>query len=461
MNEITVMQKGCLKMYDKFFVKNGWLGKKQGDAYYLYNVAGKEFAVFESRKSFEDSADTVLQPAVVNPEPDFTCKPHFTAITLTTKCNMECPYCYVKPVSGSGAMTAGDARNAVKALAGQTNDELVIFAWGGEPTQNPDALLAMIEEAQNYPYIKVLLISNGVMDGDLLKRLLTYKNLVFQISFDGSMAENIQKPLITKDDSLKGMLTSMETISQISKRVSLRATVTRRNAAELRNCLVPTARRFTNRIIMEHMHVSSGRAVNLRSEAPSVEDYSALVFDIAPSAEEEGIHVKVLPLDQLREGGPNDKMNFLNILTDGSITVSNAIIHSSHVDFPTLHIGDVADGHIVFDQEKNELLAKRYLKNYQEQCQGCFAWPVCRGSVQRYLFIMHDSLSEWDDLRCQYYKAVISRWIDTLAEYISDSMGDFGATEGFIKLIPPAGKIHYPMFIMEGGLSMSYRSFYE
>jgi len=337
----------------------------------------------------------------------------------------------------------------------------VIFAWGGEPTQNPDTLLAMIEEAQNYPYIKILLISNGVMDGDLLQKLLTFKNLVFQISFDGSITENIQKPLITKDDSLISMLNSMETISQISKRVSLRVTVTRRNVEELKNCLLPAARMFTNRIVLEHMHTSSGRAIKLKNEAPSAEDYANLVFDIVPSAEEEGIHIKVLPLDQLREGGPNDKMNFLNILTDGSITVSNAIIHSSHQDFPALHIGNVVDGHIVFDQEKNAVLTKRYLSNYQDQCQDCFARTICRGSVQRYLFILHDSLAEWDDLRCQYYKAVIARWIDTLAKDVSAFMSDLGVTEGFIKLIPPIEKIHYPIFVMKEGLSLSYRSFYE
>ena len=448
-------------MYDNFFVKNGWMGIKCGETYYLYNVVDKEFAVFESQKSFEDSADTKLKPVVVNPDPDFACKPHFTAITLTTKCNMECPYCYVKPVHGSGVMTVENARNAVKALAEQTNEELVIFAWGGEPTQNPDALLAMIEEAQNYPYIKILLISNGVMDGVLLPKLLNFKNLVFQISFDGSMNESIQKPLTTKDDSLKGMLSSMETISQISKRVSLRATVTRRNVEELKNCLVPTAQMFTNRIVLEHMHTSSGRAVKLRKEAPSIEDYTNLVFDVVPPAEEEGIHIKVLPLDQLREGGPNDKMNFLNILTDGSITVTNAIIHSSHHDFLTLHIGDVVNSHIIFDQKKNALLAKRYLNNYQDQCRNCFVRTLCRGSVQRYLFITHDSLTEWDDLRCQYYKAVIARWFDTLIINISDFMCDLGVTEGFIKLIPPAEKIHYPMFVIKGGLSMSYRSFYE
>ena len=448
-----------IDMNDAFFVKNGWLGTERFGAYYLYNVTDKEFAVFSSRSSFEATANERLRPVDVKPDPDFTCSPQFSAITLTTKCNMKCPYCYVKPVKGVGEMTVERTQAAVRALAEQTGDELVIYAWGGEPTQNPNALLAMLHEAQNYPHVKILLISNGVMSNSLLQELLSFNNLVFQISFDGLVNENRQKPLITKGSSLTGMLSSMDTISQLSRRVSLRATVTRHNVNELKDCLVQTAQKFTNRVMLEHLHTFNGRAVALRHEAPLVEDYTNLIFDIIPSAEEQGVHVKVLPLDHLRAGGPNDKMNFLNILPDGNITVSNAIIHSSHQDFPELRIGELAGDHIVFDRVRNTLLSKRYLDNYKEQCQDCFARTVCRGSVQRYLFITHDSLSEWDDLRCQYFKGVLVRWMDETVNVVSESIKESGVTEGFFQLIPPKDKIHYPMFVMKEGLSLSYRPF--
>jgi radical SAM protein with 4Fe4S-binding SPASM domain len=448
-------------MYEDFLIKNDWLGAKHGESYYLYHTRDKKFAVFESEEQFLASADRHLPKPAIEPDPDFTFRPTFAAITLTTKCNMECPYCYVKPVHGFGEISAEATRQAVRALAALTEDELVIYAWGGEPTQNPKALLAMLDESQKYPHVKILLISNGVMESELLKKLLTYQNLVFQISFDGLAAENHQKPLISRDDSLVGMLTSMETISQISKRVSLRATVTRRNVEELLDHLVPTAKKFTNRVVVEHLHTFNGRATALRHEAPSAEDYVRLVFALTPSAEEQGVHVKVLPLDHLRAGGPNDKMTFLNVLTDGNITVSNAIIHSSHEDFSDLHIGKVADGHIVFDEEKNALLTKRYLDNYHAQCHDCFARAICHGSVQRYLFITHDPLREWDDLRCQYFRAIVARWIEEMIPHVAELLRGMDASDGFVQLIQLEGKIHYPMFVMKDGLSLSYRPMRE
>ncbi|MDR3217096.1 MAG: radical SAM protein [Clostridiaceae bacterium] len=446
-------------MKDNFFVYNGWLGMEMNGTIYLYNVTQKEVAVFSSQAGFEATATERLKKIDVKPEPDFTFSPSFSAITLTTKCNMECPYCYVKPIKGVGVMTVERTQAAVRALAEQTDNELVIYAWGGEPTQNPNALLAMLREAQKFPHVKILLISNGVMNNSLLQELLSFKNLVFQISFDGLNNENHQKPLVSKDDSLAGMLSSMDTISQISKRVSLRATVTRRNVEELKDCLIQTAKKFTNRVLIEHLHTFNGRAIALRHEAPAVDDFVNLIFDIIPSAEKQGVHVKALPLDHLRAGGPNDKMNFFNILTDGKVTVSNAVIHSSHQDFPELHIGNLVDGHIVFDKERNDLLSKRYLDNYKEQCQDCFAKTVCRGSVQRYLFITNDSLFEWDDLRCQYFKGILARWMEETINAVSKFMKESGVNEGFVQLMPPKDKIHYPMFIMKEGLSLSYKPF--
>ena len=446
-------------MPSEYFVKNGWLGTTYNGAYYLYNNVAKEFAVFRSRENWNAQADAILAPVSIDPYPDFIAQPLFSAITLTTKCNMECPYCYVKPVGGVGEMSADQTREAVDALAEQTDGELVIYAWGGEPTQNPEALLAMVQQAQRYPNVKVLLISNGVINSALLDKLLSFRNLVFQISFDGLASENRQKHLISQGDSLNRMLNSMESISRVSKRVALRATVTRSNVEELMSCLVPTAQKFTNRIILEHLHTYNGRAIAMRNEAPDVQDYTNLVFNLVPSAEEQGIHIKVLPLDHLRSGGPNDRMNFLNILPDGQITVTNAIIHSSHADFPALRIGVVSDRHIVFDPVANARLTERYLHNFRQQCQLCFARTICHGSVQRYLFITHDDLTEWDDLRCQYFQAIIARWIDKSVISVFQFMEQQNVAEGFVCLNAPVGKIHYPMFVMKEGLSLSYRPF--
>lgn len=446
-------------MNDGFFARNGWICKRYGDQVMAFCIRDKKFAFFATEGEFAEKGDAILTDVTVEPTPDFLAKPRFSAMTLTTQCNMNCPYCYVQPVYGKGEMTEDQARAAVNALSELTGDELVIYAWGGEPTQNPRALIAMIEEAAKHDNIKILLITNGVMEEKLLEQLLSYKNLVFQLSFDGKANENLQKPLKGKEDSLDTVLTSFETICRVSRRVALRSTITSQNAADIRSSLIETAAPHTNRIMIEHIHTSSGRSVHLKHLEPDVQEYVDLVFDLVPKAEETGVHVKVLPLDQIREGGPNDNMTFLNVLTDGSVVVSNAVIHHTHKDFEALKIGRVRDGRILFDRSVNPVLAGRYLKHYHAECAGCDVAPLCRGSVQRYLFITHDQLGEWDDKRCQYYKGVIHRWMDVMYDAVREYLQAECPESGYIELIPPEGKKHYPVFVMKGGFQLSYKAF--
>lgn len=444
-------------MKNQFYIRKGWLGTERNGVHFLYNVVDKEFVVFRSREKLEEVIVSRLKTIDTVPFPDFICEANAAAITLTTKCNMNCGYCYVQPAGGTGEMSPERAREAIRALGRQTDQQLVVFAWGGEPTQNPNALTEMLEEALDYPHIKVCLVTNGVMESALLKRLLQFKNLVFQISFDGLLNHDLQKPLQSESDSLHRMLRSMETISMVSRRVALRATVTADNVKELNDCLLPTAGRYTNRVMLEHLHTYNGRALALQDAAPSVEDYVDLVFNIVPAAEEKGIHVKVLPLDHLRDGGPNDKMTFLNVLPNGEIVVSNAIIHHGHEHFNRLHIGKLTNEKISFNSRQNSLLAERYLEHYQTQCQDCFARTVCRGSVQRYLFITSDTLSEWDNRRCKYFMGVLERWMGNITDSICNALDSGEIEEGIVRLVAPEGKIHYPMLVMKNGLSLKNR----
>jgi sulfatase maturation enzyme AslB (radical SAM superfamily) len=439
-------------MKDGFYIRKGWLGTERNGFQILYNTADKEFAVFKNRENIEQTFDSVLKTVNVAPTPDFICEANAAAITLTTECNMNCRYCYVKPTKSKDAMTTETVRDAIRALGEQTDKELVVFAWGGEPTQNPEALTAMLYEALNYPHIKISLVTNGVIESEFLDKLLVFKNLVFQMSFDGLKNQNLQKPLRTKSNSLVRLLDSLETVSLVSKRLALRATVTRDNIEELNDCLLRTVGQYTNRLMIEHLHTYNGRAVKMKNYLPDIEDYVNLVFSIIPKAEENGIHVKILPLDHLRAGGPNDKMNFLNILPDRNIVVSNAVIYSKHHDFNKLNIGKLINRQLVFDELKNKILIDNYLHNHQVQCSDCFANVICHGSVQRYLFITNSDLEKWDDSRCKFFIAVFKRWLEEMYGYIIENVSI--TNDCLIKLIAPEGKIHYPMFVMKNGLTL-------
>lgn len=438
-----------------FQVMNGWLGLAHDSTWYFYNVVDKVFAVVSRNRLEQTETSLILPPVDIIPTPDFACETQAAAITLTTKCNISCPYCFVKPVDRVAEMTPQDACHAVNALGRQSASDLVVFAWGGEPTQNPTALTAMLQQARAYPHMKICLVTNGVIESAFLRELLDY-DLAFQLPFDGVISHDVQKPMCGTS-SLERMLYSLRTISKVSRRVALRATVTRRNTEELGKCLLPTVRRHTNRLMIEHLHTYNGRATAMAAEEPDVDGYVDLVFGLVPTAEAEGVHVKVLPLDQLRAGGPSSKMTFLNILPGGSVVASNAVIDSSQPHFTALHIGDLVGDRIAYAHPQAEVLRQRYLNSYHEHCHGCVARTVCRGSVLRYPFLALDSLEGWSTSRCDYFVAVVVRWMREMVWAVSTFMRKLGLTEGLVELVPPSGRVHYPMFPMSGGLSLSYK----
>ena len=445
---------------NNYFVEKGLVGAEYSGKWFLYDVSCKKFLVYNSEKRIREHLKSCLEDVEIIPEPDFTGPATAAAITLTTRCNMECDYCFVKPVAKKMDMPVNVVRDAVNAIGKQTDDDITLFAWGGEPTLNRDGLLAMVTEAEKYPNIKICLVTNGIINEAFLIELLSYKNLVFQISYDGNTQHDKQKPLQSNIRSLPQVLNSIEMISRVTKRLALRATVTKNNISELRESLLLTVAKYTNRLMIEHIHTFNGKAIGLDDLAPDFDEFNDLVFNTINIAEKNGIHVKVLPLDHLRAGGPNDKMTFLNFLPDRNIGVSNAVIDSQHKHFPFVHIGNLKQDTIQYNVDQGESLANRYLMHYKELCKNCIVRPVCRGSVQRYLFITNNkTIDKWNDLRCKYFISIYKRWMHSMVQEIQkEESDDF---EGNVLLKYPIDKIHYPMLVMDGGLGLKFQEFDE
>jgi len=93
-------------------------------------------------------------------------------------------------------------------------------------------------------------------------------------------------------------------------------------------------------------------------------------------------------------------------------------------------------------------------------CKNCIVRPVCRGSVQRYLFITNNkTIDKWNDLRCKYFISIYKRWMHSMVQEIQkEESDDF---EGNVLLKYPIDKIHYPMLVMDGGLGLKFQEFDE
>lgn len=113
-------------------------------------------------------------------------------LVLTTKCNFQCKHCYIKKESlhKSESISVNDWKAVLDKLS--KKGLLSISVTGGEPlTYNG------INEVLDYANelgMKIQLLTNGfLIDETFVERVSTYRNVIVQVSLDGSSAGTSEK----------------------------------------------------------------------------------------------------------------------------------------------------------------------------------------------------------------------------------------------------------------------------
>ncbi|UCG56254.1 MAG: radical SAM protein [Phycisphaerales bacterium] len=438
-------------------VEGGWLALELNGRSYFYDIENKRFVVLDNslRKALLEFRDLLehgvferVDDVVV---PSFGGPAKLSSLTITAKCNMKCPYCFVYPVRQTCEMTPSVARNAVQSLRRQVEGHLTIYLWGGEPTLNPHALFAACSEGQKYEKTTLVLTTNGVFSDDILKELLNFENLHYQLSYDGRNAQNSQKLLISGGKSLRSVEEKVYSIVHRGRGLNLRTTVTRDNLNELYD-IFSSVVKLNATLMVEHVHTSVGRSIRQKSKEPEVNDYSNAILRLLSRAERSGILLVSAPFSELRLGRPH-RWAFANVLPDGQVVATNAIVDSTHPKFRFLRLGELSDNAICIDTDNVRRMAQNLVRNAERHCAGCFAKPLCRGGAQRDAFSMSDNLQDLDMMRCRYYRTLLGLWLSALITALKNDMEVRGFTEGVIRLDNCVGcKVRQPLLVHDKGL---------
>ncbi len=252
------------------------------------------------------------------------------ALTITSCCNMDCPYCFVYPVPNKAHMSPEFAKAAVRALAEyMTPKRQQIYLWGGEPTQNLPALLTALDAISGVFGMTCVatLTTNGYMEPEVLQTLSRFDFLEYQISYDGS-AQDAQKTIA--EGSSRRVLGSIRAASESGKSPIVRITVTNLNLGGLRSVFTQLIEEgLTNRICVEPVHAYVGRSRRQHDAQPDAEAYVSELLACIEYAEERGCRVYSQPLRPLTSNRAYD-WGFVNILPDGTAVSTVAVIDSSH-----------------------------------------------------------------------------------------------------------------------------------
>ena len=391
---------------------NGYAVMQRHGSLWAYNCLSKQLVALPCDEGqLRAYAKRNLEKLPVRPLADFAQPRLLSSITLSGECNMDCPYCFVYPVAQKRSMAPQDAVRALRALRRYAQGRLTVYAWGGEPTLNPKALLALCEEAERLGNVTVVLTSNGVFSGQLFSQLDAFDCLLYQLSFDGEKLQRRQKHLLNGADSLPFVVEKLQMLKRAGKRVMLRTTVTKDNLEDLFG-LVDFAKDYTKSIMVEHVHTYVGRSVSQKELRPGYDGYAKLLLHLHKRAAQENMKLYAIPINDIQSGFPNTG-GFINVLPDMRLCSTNAIIDSSHPHAAPLGLG-VVEGETLRLDHKNMRTMKRNTKhNVARICTGCVAYGICHGRIHRDPFALYPKCpgTQHED-RCHYYRAVYTKWLE-------------------------------------------------
>ena len=104
-------------------------------------------------------------------------------VVITNKCNMDCKYCYQKN-KGSEEMSLKVLYDAMDFLIKNSDDDLEVYLWGGEPLIRFDLVRFCVE---NYPSVRFRIGTNGLLvTEDIVKFCKDHRDsLSVYLSHDG------------------------------------------------------------------------------------------------------------------------------------------------------------------------------------------------------------------------------------------------------------------------------------
>lgn len=254
----------------------------------------------------------------------------FLTLLIETSCNLACSYCYVSANDFDKKKMPPEL--AIKMLSNILKDGDIPYVqfFGGEPTINPETIIAVSEYLyKRFKNPFMYITTNGCMPEEFLDKLLKY-NIYFFISMDGLEEEhNLKRHFKNGRGSFDLALKTVRKVVKNGNRLKLRMTVTPESL------------------------------VNLKESVKFFLDEGVKLFHI-------------VPVDKIGRGNKNEKIlsdfdkNFLDTLDE--ILVEAEKYNAKVMTFPFMHImGDPRTYCKVIDNDNKFILTP---DGYQSKCYG-------------------------------------------------------------------------------------------
>jgi len=373
-------------------------------------------------------------------------KPNIS-IFLTTRCNLQCRYCYA---NGGDTGTTIDRRVWQTAIdyffssIEQGDKEKLekvrlFFHGGGEPT----AAFSELKKISDYFSAKTIkigvkpdihIMSNGAFADDVCQWILD-QNINIGFSFDGvPHIQNKYRPFRSGDPSYDVVVNNMKTLIAAGREVSIRATVTRESVNEMKKAVQLAKEIGLTRVHFEPVAIT-GRCGSQQIFRPGIKSFVDNFLESYLCGIDLGIDVNYSGARCFSR--PTNKFcsasgESFGVTPNGDVSSCFEVLNSQDPASETFFIGKVNPdlNTVVFDTNRITALEQRVAQNL-EVCNGCFMQYHCAGNcLVRGYRESNGHLDLPDTYRCKITKEINKKLIVWMAEGKIGSR-DFPAMEVF------------------------------
>ncbi len=359
-------------------------------------------------------------------------------IFLTSKCNLQCAYCYAR---------GGDSGKTIRKDVWQIAMDhfFSTLAWGeawrfarrhgvnltihggGEPTVEFATLKEIVAEFRERARgaglrTTVTLGTNGTY-AEAVHQWIVENDIQVTFSLDGPRdIHNLQRPFRSGAPSYDLVVRNLAALVKAGRYVSIRATITREALATMEET-VELARQLGLAAVRFEPVTLTGRGSSGTVSRPDVEQFTekflkcfllGLRYDI--NVGYSGIHC----FERCRQRFCSACGHNFGVTPDGDISTCYEVLDATDPAASMFFIGrvDVAERRVVLDEQRIEALKRRVASN-MKACEGCLLRYQCAGDcpIKSFRYSTRD-LYHPDPYRCE----IANRINKTLIAWVADGV---------------------------------------
>src|SRR3989338_6515049 len=383
-----------------------------GNNFIVLDVLNKNFLFFDDGNEFAAFRQSCQnQPANLKNRLENSAKIIFS---ITSDCNLACPYCYVKGGEKKEHLSIDSAAKAINFVSSTRVKDITIQFFGGEPTLDLEVIKKIINYVRQHSGKKGFhfeLSTNGVMQKKALKFFLSLPSLTWIVSLDGSKRiHNQQRPLRNNGDCYTSTLHAIKEIISKKRKLKIRTTVTSLNVKQMPK-IVELFADLGIKLIHFEPFSPMGRGKFVRW-LPSETNYVSNFLKAVEVAEKKGINVTQFGIFDLFNPSKYacvspHKYKIVVMPNNTDVLFCLGAQEEFGAAVKLFTVGRISGKKLYINKRKLESLPFKFSVDKIKKCKSCFIKYLCKGICPALNAARNGDWKKPDNFSCHIRKGII------------------------------------------------------